>query len=126
MILIFFFWIFFASFKQVYKEFERRILQGTREYYLKQSTINMDKFYNVNNSFVEYLQCIRTLIDDEMRERAVLMHQSTEDELKKVLSETLIQQHLEVFDTEFRVRFFLFKSSTESIKLISNMSIRFG
>lgn len=63
----------------------------------------MDKFYNVNNSFIEYLQCIRVLIDDEMRERAVLMHQSTEDELKKVLSDTLIEQHSEVFDSEFRV-----------------------
>lgn len=99
----------------MYKEFEKRIIQGTRDYYLKQSTINIDKFYNVNKSFVEYLHCIRTLIDDEMRERAVLMHQSTEDELKKVLSETLIQQHLEVFDTEFRVCIFCFKPSTESI-----------
>lgn len=90
----------------MYKEFEQRVLDGTRDYYNKQSVLNMDKFYKECRGFVEYMKSAKKLIEEEMRERAVLMHPSTAEALKKVLTDTLVEQYLDVFDTEFKVRIF--------------------
>lgn len=96
-----------SIFKQVYREFEKRVLEGSRDYYNKESVRSLEKYYIEQKSFVEYMQHAKKRIDDEMRERAKLLHVTTEELLLKVCSDALVEQYLEIFDTEFRVCFYL-------------------
>ena len=87
----------------MYREFEKRVLEGTRLFYIKESVSSIEKFVTEQRSFVKYMEHVKKRIDEEMKERVKLLHITTEEPLMAVLSETLIQQHIELFDTEFRV-----------------------
>lgn len=61
----------------------------------------LDKFYTKAKSFVSYMQHARKRIDDEMQERAVLLHETTKKKLLKVCSDAMVEQYFDIFDTEF-------------------------
>lgn len=97
---------FFLSayvFQQVYALFEQRILDGTQEYYSKDSEKAMQQFYIDEKSFVAYLKHVQSSLHDEMK-RATLLHPTTKTALMRVCCDSLITKHEDVFDAEFNVR----------------------
>lgn len=90
----------------MYKEFEKRVLEGTEIFYNKESLASIEKFFTEQHSFVKYMEHAKKRIDEEMKDRVKLLHITTEEPLMAVLSETLIKRHLELFDSEFRVCFY--------------------
>lgn len=93
-------------FEQVYKEFEKRVLEGTEIFYNQESLASIEKFFTEQHSFVKYMDHVKKCIDEEMKDRVKLLHITTEEPLMTVLSDTLIKRHLELFDSEFRVCFY--------------------
>lgn len=93
----------FCSFQKVYKEFEKRVLEGTHEYYSKDSETAMEELFVKQRSFIAYIKHVQNRLNDEIK-RAKLLHETTERALMKVCYDTLIEKHLETFDAEFRVR----------------------
>lgn len=89
----------------MYKEFERRVLEGTEIFYNKESLASIEKFVVEQGSFVKYMEHVKKRIDEEMKDRVKLLHVTTEEPLMEVLSNALIRKHIELFDSEFRVRF---------------------
>ncbi|XP_031632522.1 cullin homolog 1-like [Contarinia nasturtii] len=87
----------------VYKQFEERVLKGTETYYQNESEISMEKYYREGKSFVNFMQHIIKVIDNEIKERVSLLHITTKEPILKVLSDTLITKHIEIFDFEFRL-----------------------
>lgn len=89
----------------MYKEFEKRVLEGTELFYSKESIASIEKFVTEQHSFVKYMKHVKKRIEEEMEHRVKLLHITTVEPLMAVLSDTLIKKHIELFDAEFRVGF---------------------
>lgn len=81
------------------------MLEGTKEFYIKENSLIMEKYYTRECSFVRYMQYVKKRIEEEMKDRAKLLHITTEKLLVKVLSDISIMRYIDTFDTEFRVIF---------------------
>lgn len=87
---------------QVYKAFEEQVLIGTSEYYSKDGETAMQKFYHDRSSFVEYMKYVQSRLNDELK-RAKLLHPSSQVPLMQLCCKVLIEKHIDIFDTEFKV-----------------------
>ncbi|XP_055319306.1 cullin-1-like [Sitodiplosis mosellana] len=106
----------------VYREFEKRVLEGTEIFYIKESGASIEKFYTEQHSFVKYMDHVKKRIDEEMKDRIKLLHVTTEEPLMAVLSDTLIKKHLELFDIEFRVM--LSNEKNEDMGLMCSLAVK--
>lgn len=84
--------------------FEKRVLEGTKEFYNKENVIIMEKYFSDKHSFVNYMQYVKKRIDEESKDRIRLLHISTEKPLMNILSEILITKYAETFVAEFQVK----------------------
>lgn len=82
----------------MYKDFERRVIEGSVAFYRKESEESIQK------SFMGYLKHIKNRLDDEIK-LARLFHGSTEAAIQEACISNLITQHELVYDKEFRVSF---------------------
>lgn len=83
-------------------------MEGTKLFYEKESSRAMEKYYHKEKSFVTYLKHVSKLFEDELKYRVVLLHKTTEEKVLKVLSDTLVTKHLEIFDSEFKVTIIIY------------------
>lgn len=93
----------FYLFQKVYHEFEKRVLEGSLEYYSKDGEKLLEDFFVKQHSFIAYIKNVQNRINDEIK-RAKLLYKTTQKALMQVCYDTLIEKRLDIFDTEFRVR----------------------
>lgn len=87
----------------MYKDFERRVLEGTTEFYRMESEKSIQKWLIEEHHFIGYMQHVQKRLDEEIL-RAKLFHGTTELTMRQVCVDALVTNHMNIFDDEFRVR----------------------